>query len=204
MRSQLASGLSSRDRLCLERAGATVTISGRVLSRDEIAEIWTIDRSEVVDAVYELRSGALALRPEHHDVPGWPPGEPQKYTPILEACHDHGGWLYGLFEDQRLVGAAVLESRFIGRSGDQLQLKFMHVSRSHRGLGLGQQLFGLATAEALRRGANHLYVSATPSEHTIDFYLRLGCRVTPEPDAELLELEPEDIHLEYALTPEQP
>jgi GNAT superfamily N-acetyltransferase len=176
-------------------------ISGRVLSRHEIAEIWTIDRSEIVDWVYELRSGALVLRPEHHDVRGWPPGEARKYTPLLEACHDGGGWLYGLFEDQRLIGAAVLEGRFIGRNGDQLQLKFMHVSRSHRGRGLGQQLFELARVEALRRGAKRLYVSATPSEHTIDFYLRLGCRVTPEPDAELLELEPEDIHLDYALTP---
>jgi len=174
-------------------------ISGRVLSRDEIAEIWTIDRSEVVDTVYELRSGALALRGEHHDVRGWPPGEPQKYTPILEACHDHGGWLYGLFDGRRLVGAAVLEGRFIGPGADQLQLKFMHVGRSHRGRGLGRRLFERARVEALRRGAKRLYVSATPSQHTIDFYLRLGCVVTPEPDAELLELEPEDIHLEYAL-----
>jgi predicted N-acetyltransferase YhbS len=178
-----------------------VTISGRILSRDEIAEVWTIDRSEVVDAAYELRGGALILRPVHYDVRGWPPGEPQKYTPILEACHDHGGWLYGLFDGRRLVGAVVLEGRFIGRGGGQLQLKFMHVSRAHRGRGLGQQLFDLARVEALRRGAKRLYVSATPSEHTIDFYLRLGCRVAPEPDAELLELEPEDIHLEYALTP---
>jgi predicted N-acetyltransferase YhbS len=175
-------------------------IRGRVLSRDEIAEVWTIDRSEVVDTVYEVRNGALALRPEHHDVRGWPPGEPQKYTPILEACHDHGGWLYGIFDGRRLVGAAVLEARFIGREADQLQLKFMHVGRSHRGRGLGRRLFERARREALRRGAKRLYVSATPSRHTIDFYLRLGCRVTPEPDPELLELEPEDIHLEYALT----
>jgi len=176
-----------------------VTIRGRILSRDEIAEIWTIDRSEVVDAAYELRGGALVLRPVQYDVRGWPPGEPQKDAPILEACHDHGGWLYGLFDDRQLAGAAVLEGRFIGRSGDQLQLKFMHVGKSHRGRGLGRRLFELARVEALRRGAKRLYVSATPSRHTIDFYLRLGCVVTPEPDAELLELEPEDIHLEYAL-----
>jgi hypothetical protein len=57
----------------------------------------------------------------------------------------------------------------------------------------------LAAVEAKQRGAKRMYISATPSEHTINFYLRLGCKVAPEPDPELFELEPEDIHLEYDL-----
>ncbi len=177
-------------------------ISGRKLSRDEIKNIWTIDRSEIIDAVYYLENGALILRPEHYDMRGWSPGQAQKATQILEACYDRGGWFYGLFDDLRLIGVAVLESRFIGRNRDQLQLKFLHISRACRDQGLGQRLFDLAKAEAQRRGAQGLYISATPSEHTIGFYLRLGCTVTSEPDAELLELEPEDIHLEYVLTPD--
>lgn len=177
-------------------------ISGRKLSRDEVKEIWTIDRSEIIDAVYCLEHGVLVLRPEHYDMRGWPPGEAQKYTPILEACYDHGGWFYGLFDDHRLIGAAVLESHFIGKHRDLLQIKMLHISRDYRSQGLGQQLFGLARVEARQRGAKGLYISATPSEHTINFYLRLGCKVTPEPDAELLALEPEDIHLEYVLTPD--
>jgi predicted N-acetyltransferase YhbS len=176
-------------------------ISGRQLSREEIRDIWTIDRSETVDAVYGLESGTLVLRPQRFDVRGWPPGEPEKFTPVLEACFDQGGWFYGLFDDQRIIGVAVLENRFIGKHRDQLQLKFLHVSRTYRSKGLGQQLFDLAEGEAVRRGAKRLYVSATPSEHTIGFYLRLGCRVTQEPDAELFALEPEDIHLECSLTP---
>src|SRR5580704_18139112 len=71
-----------------------------------------------------------------------------------------------------------------------------HVSNSYRNRGLGTQLFELARATARERGAKRLYISATPSEHTINFYLRLGCAVVEEPDPELFELEPEDIHLE--------
>ena len=174
-------------------------INGRELSRDEIKEIWTIDRSEVIEAVYYLEHGALVLKQEHYDMREWPPGEAEKYTPILEACYDRGGWFYGLFDDNRLIGIAVLESRFIGKNKDQLQLKFLHISSPYRHKGLGKHLFDLATIEAQKRGARHLYISATPSEHTIGFYLRLGCRVTPEPDPEPFELEPEDIHLEYDL-----
>jgi predicted N-acetyltransferase YhbS len=174
-------------------------INGRILSRDEISQVWTIDRSEVTKAVYILEDGVLRLRPEFHDSRGWPPGEAEKYTPILEACHDEGGWLFGLFDDQVLVGAAVLAGHFIGASKDQLQLKFLHVSRAFRGQGRGKQLFELAKVEARRRGAKNLYISATPSENTIEFYLHFRCTVTAELDRELFALEPEDIHLVCAV-----
>jgi GNAT superfamily N-acetyltransferase len=174
-------------------------IEGKVLPRDEIRDIWQIDRSELIEAVYYLVDGTLILKPQHHDVQGWPPGEAETYTPILEACYDRGGWFYGLFDNQKPVGVAVLDSRFIRKGKDQLQLKFLHVSSSHRDQGFGKQLFMLAATEARQRGAKSLYISATPSEHTINFYLRLGCTVASEPDPELFELEPEDIHLEYDL-----
>lgn len=174
-------------------------IEGRELSRDEIKGVWAIDRSEVIEAAYRLVDGALVLERVHYDLRGWPPGEDAKYTPILEACYDRGGWFYGLFEDDKPVGAAVLDNRFIGRNKDQLQLEFLHVGSSYRGQGLGRALFERAANEARKRGSRHLYISATPSEHTIGFYLLMGCRVTAEPDPELFALEPEDIHLECCL-----
>ena len=81
---------------------------------------------------------------------GWPPGEAEKYTSILEACYDHGGWFYGLFDNQKLIGVAVLESQFIGRNRDLLQLKFLHISHPYRNQGWGRRLFDLATSEARR------------------------------------------------------
>ena len=62
--------------------------------------------------------------------------------------------------------------------------------------GLGTQLYQAAHRVAAEFGATGLYVSATPSENTVDFYRRRGCRVTPDPDPELLAREPGDIHLE--------
>ena len=60
-------------------------------------------------------------------------------------------------------------------------------------------LFEMACVMARRWGARRLYISATPSENTVNFYIRLGCFVTDEPDAELFAFEPEDIHLERVL-----
>ena len=170
-------------------------ISSRQLTQNEIDRIWEIDRAEVIDGVYYVEDGALVLKPEHYDMDGWPAGEAELYTPLLEASHDHGGWFHALFDGNQIAGVAVLENRPIGKNRDTLQLKFLHVSRAYRGQGLGRRLFELAAAEARRRGAKQMYVSATPSEHTVHFYLRQGCTLASEPDTELFALEPEDIHL---------
>jgi predicted N-acetyltransferase YhbS len=169
----------------------------RKLERQEIGDIWSIDRAEVIDKVYYREDDELVLKPEHHDVQGWPPGEPERYGPILLDCFDRGGTFYGGFNGEALIGAAVLESRFIGREKDQLQLKFLHVSRRHRQTGLGCTLFEKAVAKARELDARRLYISSTPSENTVRFYLRRGCRVTDDVDAVLFKLEPADIHLEF-------
>lgn len=171
-------------------------ITFRGLSREEIAQVWTIDRGEAIENLYRFEGGILVLRPHRIEVPGWPLGEAEKYTPILLDCFDRGGWFYGAFDDEKLVGVAVLESKFIGRRKDQLQLKFLHVSRAYRNRGLGAKLFELAKTAARERGAKRLYISATPSENAVNFYMRLGCTVAKERDPELFRLEPEDIHLE--------
>ncbi|MGD8966298.1 MAG: GNAT family N-acetyltransferase [Anaerolineae bacterium] len=183
----------------------------RELERDEVARVWTIDRRESVENVYTLEYGELVLRPETYDMQGWPSGEPELYTPILMDCFDRGGVFLGAFEEGELVGAAVLDTTFIGRDNvgrvsipddkNQLQLKFLHVSHSHRGRGLGRLLFEQAVERARELDARRLYISATPSENTVDFYLHLGCVVAEEVDEALFELEPEDIHMVYSIPP---
>ena len=173
----------------------------RELIREEIAGIWSIDRSEIIENIYYLQDGALILKPEHFDMTGWPPGEAEQHTPILCDCFDRGGTFYGACERSTLVGVAVLDSKFIGQRQDQLQLKFLHVSRGYRKQGLGRTLFEKAVERARQLGAKQLYISATPSENTVNFYRNLGCKVTSEIDPELFELEPEDIHFEYTLRP---
>jgi predicted N-acetyltransferase YhbS len=176
----------------------------RELRREDLPGIWNIDRREVIDNVYYIVGGRLLLQPEHWDVPGWSPGEQERYTPILRDCFDRGGAFYGAFEGSDLVGVAVLESRFMGPDEDQLQLKFLHVSQSYRREGWGKALFEKAADRAQDMGARRLYISATPSQNTVDFYRHLGCVLTDLADPELLALEPEDIHLEYVLSQVSP
>ncbi len=171
----------------------------RKLKRTEIGAIWQIDRGEVVENIFYHEDGRLVLRPEFYDMSGWPNGEAEQYGPILDDCFDRGGSFLGAFDDDVLVGMSVLEEKFIGQDGDQLQLTFLHVGRAYRKQGLGKTLFDQAVQDARARGAKRLYVSATPSENTINFYFHLGCVLAEEPDPELYKLEPYDIHLDYVI-----
>ena len=56
-----------------------------------------------------------------------------------------------------------------------------------------------ATKKGPKARAKKLYISATPSKHTVDFYMSLGCKSASEINPELFELEPEDIHLDLRI-----
>ena len=98
-----------------------------------------------------------------------------------------------------MIAVSALESAFIGRNQDQLQLYFHHVDSRYRHKGIGGELLIKVIAKAKKFGAKKLYISATPSKNTIDFYMHMGCRLTPDINSTLYRLEPEDIHLELEL-----
>jgi GNAT superfamily N-acetyltransferase len=84
-----------------------------------------------------------------------------------------------------------------------LDLTFIHVTRELRGSGLGGELFDRSVALARERGAERMYISASDSRATVDFYLRRGMRLASPPDPRLHEIGPRDIHLELVLEPRQ-
>jgi GNAT superfamily N-acetyltransferase len=167
----------------------------RQLARGEIEAMWMIDRSEVYDNIYQLRDGELVLTPAYCEVHGWWPGRIEHDTPKLYACFDRGGMFIGMFDTQRLVGLAVVDSMPLGAAGDQLQLKYLYVGRAYRQQGIGARLLREAGAIARTRGAASLYISATPTENTVNFYQRCGAVLNLTPDPELYAQEPDDIHL---------
>ena len=171
----------------------------RLLTRDEVELVWTIDRSEVHHHIYELRGGQLVRTPKYFEIPGWRADAVEKETRALLDCFDRGGTFLGVFDAEALIGVGVLESARVGHARDQMQLAYLYVSRAYRGGGVGVQLFDAAVSFAREAGAKELYVSATPTENTVDFYLNRGCVLAPEPDPRLLAAEPDDIHLLYPL-----
>jgi GNAT superfamily N-acetyltransferase len=173
----------------------------RTLLRDEIELIWTIDRREHIAGIYHVTNGELVLAAHDFDVPGWPPESQRTMTPLLSECHARGGQFFAAFEGNQLAGIAVLDTIWRGERRDLLQLELLHVGRDFRGKGLATRLLDQVRAAARNHGAAGLYISATPSENTVNFYRNRGARLLDRPNADLLAKEPEDIHLVCPLGP---
>jgi predicted N-acetyltransferase YhbS len=172
----------------------------RTIRRSEIEKIKNIDRREIVDKVYYLDGGQLKLKNEFYDINCWEISELEKNIERLYEIYDNGGYLVGCFYDDKIVGVAALDSEFIGKNRDYLQLYFLHVDSKYRRTGIGKKLLKKVINRAKNLIAKKLYISATPSQNTVDFYLNLGCQLVSEPNPALYQLEPRDIHLELSLS----
>lgn len=172
-------------------------INLRQMDRSEIGRIAEIDRSEHVTTGYVYEGGKLRAERVDWRVPRWRlEGEAfsvqahiERITPVL----DDGGVMLGAFNEQDLlVGFAVLRYRLVD---DTAQLDALFVSRGYRRQGIATRLTSRVARLAKESGARRLYVSATPSESAVGFYMSQGFRLAEEVNEELYALEPEDIHL---------
>ena len=171
----------------------------RAVKRNEIEEIRIIDRSEIINQIYYYKNSKLILKNEYYNVTGWEPNNIERNINNLYELYDRGGSFLGLFQKERIVGVIALECKFIGSNNDQLQVVFLHIDNNYRKQGYGKILMNQTKERAKELGAKKLYISATPSKNTVDFYMHLGCKLTSEINADLFQLEPYDIHLEMII-----
>lgn len=111
---------------------------------------------------------------------------------------ENGGTAFGCFDDDIMIGYAVMNGTIFSRQHYVL-LDQLFVSSNCRGKGIGRKLFALCAEQARQLGARKLYLSAGSAENTMAFYHKLGCVPAAEPDDILLAEDPNDIPLEYAL-----
>jgi len=174
----------------------------RQMAISEFDRIADIDRSEQITQQYKSRGSALELVDVDIRAPRW--GEPGAHTvqhyidswkPLVQA----GGVLLGAFDGDRLVGFAVYEPPGTSLSEGLANFAVLHVTRTHRGRGVGFALTNEVIRLARAHGAQRLYVSATPTRTTVDFYLKQGFEPLAMPNERMFALEPDDIHMERKL-----
>ena len=168
----------------------------RELKKNEFDKFNEINRAETINQIYYYRKGKLELRNEIHEVPDLSSDQKQEFINSFHELHNNGGFLYAAFEDSKLVGMGTLDIRSIGSNKDQINLKGLWVSQRYRKRGVAKTLIEMVKQKANELGVRKLYVSATPSRNTVDFYLKRGFILAKELDKQLFELEPEDIHME--------
>ena len=168
----------------------------RVLERDEIRILSEIDRYEIIEEVYRVRDGKLVLEKEYREEI-----DISDESEVIEDYiqdYDGGGTFIGAFDGEKPVGLSGICGNLIGENKDMIQLSSLWVSNKYRKKGIGRQLIFMLKEKAKQSGAKKLYVSATPSKNTVDFYRSVGFYLTT-PVKELFEDEPKDIHMDMLL-----
>ena len=173
----------------------------RPLDRDELVRVAEIDRTEHIGVLYTQDGERLVERRGSWDAPAWERGGhgPHSVEAKVGELHgyvDVGGVALGAFAEGRLVGIGVVLPRL--RPG-LAQLAFLHVSAPWRGTGVGARLSAELDDVARSAGATEMVVSATPSRNTVTFYLGRGFLPMRHPLDELVELEPDDVHMHKPL-----
>jgi predicted N-acetyltransferase YhbS len=166
----------------------------RGLLAHEAGLLATVDRAETIEKVYRASGSKLELRDAPMVVAGWDEAELAAFIARLAeaiAC----GTTVGAWDGARLVGVGSLDPVAVGGDPTTLKLDLLYVSAGYRQQGIGKEITTRLAAAARAQGATQLYISATPTQGTVDAYLRMGAEVLGTPDPHLCEIEPDDIHL---------
>lgn len=115
----------------------------------------------------------------------------------FEKCLERGGKAYGCFEEDHLIGYAVIDGECFGTTMQYTLLDQLFISLEYRGKGIGKRLFELCCQEAKHMGAHKLYICAGSAEETIAFYFAIGCKEAKEVNQALYESDPRDYQLEF-------
>jgi ribosomal protein S18 acetylase RimI-like enzyme len=158
----------------------------KLAEKERFAEV---DRSERVTEVYRQKGSDLEIVNVDWVVPPWSLQEMlSEWDPFLkDEC-----LLWGAFDGDLLVGFCGYRPNIAPAAG---QFTLLHVSKAYRRRGIGNQLAKLLIDYVREQETSVLYVTATPTRSTVDFYRSLGFRPTDEPLPELLEMEPDDVHM---------
>ena len=177
-------------------------IEYRALENEELVRVGEIDRTEYIDTLYVQHGVELeAVAGEFSASPWTDDGGEHSVAHQIETCERlvaAGGTAIGAFAGNRLVGIGIVVPHVRDGVG---QLAYLQVSDGHRGEGIGRHLSDELDRIARAAGDTTMVVSATPSVNTVRFYLACGFEPTAAPLPELLELEPEDVHMEKRLGP---
>jgi GNAT superfamily N-acetyltransferase len=176
-----------------------VNLIYRYLSANELSLIGTIDRAEEIFEKYIWQTDLLILVPGYESVSSFTEEELHQIISRQEKLLKEGGKVIGAFDTDTLAGVASVEQMRRGNKAEYCKMDILYVSQPYRGKKVGQQLVEESKIIARQFGATKMYISATPTRYTVDFYLAMGARLATEIDPELWNLEPEDIHLEMSV-----
>lgn len=120
------------------------------------------------------RNGEWQIKP-CSKIQGWSQEKRLWIPTYLQEQINNGGFVYGVFADDRLVGFCSVDGTILGTNARYANLTMLFVDDDYKRKGIGSALFERACHSARQIGADKLFGSAIPSVDTVAFYARTGC-----------------------------
>lgn len=163
----------------------------RLLGSEALDKIYQIDRSEEIHRRYQFSNGELSYTKEDLSIPHDPDFWGRHFNEWKSAIND-GAAFFGAINNRVLAGFTILK---FDLNPGVAQILALYVDLQHRMSGIAKSLFLEAQDAARNKGSHSLYVSATPTDAAVGFYLHQGFQPTNNPDPTLFANEPENIHM---------
>ncbi|OCY54830.1 GNAT family N-acetyltransferase, partial [Acinetobacter pittii] len=159
----------------------------RSLQSSEIDLIWQqISRRELITQNYIQKQQQLELVDCFFDVQNWDSYHLENDPPKLKQLFEQGSIFVGAFNaSEKLVGVSVVSNQVITDYPHAKLLHYFYVDADQQGQGIGAKLMQAAKESAKQLGAKQLYISATPTRRTVDFYIKHGAEPLSAPDQQL-------------------
>ncbi|MDR2747907.1 MAG: GNAT family N-acetyltransferase [Treponema sp.] len=154
------------------------------------------NRYHEVKKCYRNENGKWVIKKIEY-VEDWDKDKKENIIKDFSKIINNGGYIFGAYEDNKLIGFAVLVNKKFGSRKQYILLDNMQVSFGYRNRGIGKKLFELCVKRVKETGIEKIYISAHTAEETQAFYLNIGCIDTEEINRELAEKEPYDRQMEY-------
>ena len=176
-------------------------IQYRQLSAGDISPdmLQHFNRYQEIKKMWKNKDDEWILINNPHILKNWDDDTKQKITTeyFTEAVCS-GGYLWGAFDNEKLIGFCTISGKPIGSKKQYLQLSQIHVSYEYRGKGIGRKLFSLSAETMKNCTAKKFYIVANPSEESQAFYSAMGCFDAEEIISALYDDE-YDVHMEFVL-----
>jgi N-acetylglutamate synthase-like GNAT family acetyltransferase len=156
------------------------------------------NRYQEIKKCYRKEEGSWILK-DIEFIENWDKDRKDKVIKNFMETINKGGSVFGAYDNNKLIGFAVLYNKIFGKRNQYIQLDNMQVSYGYRHKGIGKKLFELCINKTKDMEIEKIYISANSSEETQKFYLSIGCKDAEEIDKELFEKEPFDRHMEYKI-----
>ena len=157
-----------------------------------------INRFQRVERYYKKIDGNWVIKSTNYSV-DWSDWKRKEILGTFVHALNNGGNVIGAYENEKLIGFAVLLGKKIGINEDNIELKYMYVSLEYRHKGIGKRLFKLCIEKAIEKKVKKIRILVDDPEETQRFFIRLGFTDAKEEVKNGIEKYPYHREMEYEI-----